>query len=256
MRSSSPKPFFTLVRNNSFNSFVDDRPKVESQKKASTPLREQRDEQRDEQSSSRRDSFHSSRRSPSPVHYRLSKQHTKSTADKQKSVHVPVRYHSPMPFYTLVKADSFSNVSEVTMRKQTPIRYRSPAPKKNTKYQEQSDDDEQTVVSKMKERKHEMQNNIQKLLSKVYANASNVQPSYATTFQETKNIIKNEQKRIDQKSRSSALYDRLINRANEAALKKRQLDSIPGVETSTQTFAEVSKGVMLRKFEGSTFMRF
>lgn len=251
MRSSSPKPFFTLVRNNSFNSFVDDSSKVEAEKKASTPLREQRDEQ----SSIRRDSVSSSRRSPSPVHCRLSKQHTKSSADKQKSVYVPIRYPSPKPFYTLVKSNSFSNVSEVTMRTNTPIRDRSPASQKNTKYQRQPDD-EQTVVSKMKEKKNKMQNNIQNLLSVVHANASTVQPSHTTTFQETKNIIENEKKRIVQKNRSSALYDRLINRANEAAMKKRLLDSIPGVETTTQTFAEVSKGAMLRKFEGSTFMRF
>ena len=141
------------------------------------------------------------------------------------------------------------------MRTHTPIRDRSSASQKNTKYQQQLDDDKQTAVSKMKEKKHKMQNNVQTLLSVVQANASTVQPSHTTTFQETKNIIENEKKRIVQKNRSSALYDRLINRANEAAMKKRLLDSIPGVET-TQTFAEVSKGAMLRKFEGSTFMRF
>lgn len=252
IRSSSPKPFFTLVRNNSFNSFIDDSPNVEAGKKVSTPLREQRDEQ----SSIRRDSLSRSRRSPSPVHCRLSQQHTKSSADKQKSVYVPSRYPSPKPFYTLVKSDSFSNAPESAMRTHTPIRDRSSASQKNTKYQQQLDDDEQTVVSKMKEKKHKMQNNVQTLLSVVQANASTVQPSHTTTFQETKNIIENEKKRIVQKNRSSALYDRLINRANEAAMKKRLLDSIPGVETTTQTFAEVSKGAMLRKFEGSTFMRF
>ncbi|GFH59774.1 predicted protein [Chaetoceros tenuissimus] len=210
IRSASPTPFFSYVRdNNSFNTFLEKR-----DEKIPLPPRNSK-----KLKSLARDA----------TLYRLSKQHTKSSADKCRKL--PVRHASPKPFYTVVTSGSVSSLSEVTMHVATPTRKFYPSIVKDSMYTQQSEE-EQTAVSEMKKKKYKMQSNIQNLPALVQANAKYVSSRSftASSLHETKKIVESENKRIVQKKdydTQGDLYTRLMNRANQAAMKKKLMNSIP-----------------------------
>ena len=208
IRSASPTPFCSYVRdNNSFNTFLEKRDEKivlppSNSKKLKSLARDK-------------------------TLYRLSKQHTKSSADKRRKL--PVRHASPKPFYTVLTSGSVSSLSEVTMHVATPTHKFYPSIVKDSMYTQQSEE-EQTAVSEMKKKKYKMQSNIQNLLALVQANAKCVSSRSftASSLHETKKIFESENKRIVKKKDYGSqgdLYTRLMNRANEASMKKNLMNS-------------------------------
>ena len=218
-------------------------------------------------------------RGPSPTHERLAEQHTLSSA--RKLTPIRARAPSPRPFYTLVTKGSFTgrdDVSEITMRQPTPTKQRSNSNRSNPDQHitikqpkpysrralplpTSSPPGRSRAVpkSKLQQKKQEMhlkQDALYRRLASLDTIASSrmkpipLKKRMLCPYEKTKMA---QAERIKSPSRRTEVYTRLISRGNKAAMKKQMFTTRYGEDHDT--FAESRKHSLLRKFEGSTFVR-
>ena len=225
-------------------------------------------------------------RAPSPIYDRLAMSHTVSSASKKSAVKA-VRAPSPRPFYTLVTNGSFTgrdDVSEMSLPKPTPTRQRRQSLRSNrdqvdTRTQPGADNagprsrrantiplspnGKSRDVSKVKmEQKKKALKEKQNALYHRLATLDTVSSSRMKPFAlKQRYLCPSEKKQIAQAERNKTpikrtqVYDRLISRGSKAALKMQIRQASTKYENEHDTFAESCKNMVMRKFEGSTFVR-
>jgi len=225
-------------------------------------------------------------RAPSPIYDRLAMSHTVSSASKKSAVKA-VRAPSPRPFYTLVTNGSFTgrdDVSEMSLPKPTPTRQRRQSLRSNrdqvdTRTQPGADNagprsrrantiplspnGKSRDVSKVKmEQKKKALKEKQNALYHRLATLDTVSSSRMKPFAlKQRYLCPSEKKQIAQAERNKTpikrtqVYDRLISRGSKAALKMQIRQASTKYEYEHDTFAESCKNMVMRKFEGSTFVR-
>jgi len=216
-------------------------------------------------------------RRPSPAHERHhALQPTLSFA--RKTSRIKARAPSPRPFYTLVTKGSFTgrdDVSEITMRQPTPSRQRGnsicsnpdqhlttkdPRPYSRLYLPPSSKSEMCPFGDKPKKEQKELDMHLkQDALYRRLASLDTIASSRMKAIPLNKRMLcPYERKKITEKAERDALlpsgptevYTRLISSGNKAAMQKQRYS-----EDYHDTFAKTCKNSLLRKFEGSTFVR-
>jgi hypothetical protein len=223
---------------------------------------------------------------PPPIYDRLAMSHTISSASKKSAVKA-VRAPSPRHFYTLVTKGSFTgrdDVSEMSLPKPTPTRQRRQSLRSN---RDQVDTRTQPGAGttgprsrrantiplspngkcrdvskvKMEQKKKALKEKLNALYHRL-ATLDTVSSSRMKPFALKQRILcPSEKKQIAQAERNKTpikrtqVYDRLISRGSKAALKMQIRQVSTKYENEHDTFAESCKNMVMRKFEGSTFVR-
>jgi len=226
---------------------------------------------------------HAKMRAPSPI--QLAMLHTGSSGSMKSAVKT-LRAPSPRPFYTLVTNGSFTgrgDISKMTAPEPTPTRqarqsFRIQHDEVDTRAQPDADDartrfrlpnpiplsptGKSRGVSTAKEQKRKALQDKQNALYHRLASLDTVASSRMKPIPlKQRYLFPSEKKQISQAERNKTpikrnqVYARLISRGSNAAIKMQIHQASTKYENEHDTFAESCENFLMRKFEGSTFVR-